>query len=59
MVKKVSKVKFLDKNGTFQITNPENLSGLYFPIAGESGLKSNVTPNLGGDIKLDQNHFLL
>lgn len=59
MVKKVSKVKFLDKNGTFQITNPENLSGLYFPIAGESGLKSNVTPNLGGDSKLDQNHFLL
>ncbi|MDD3660684.1 MAG: cellobiose phosphorylase [Lachnospiraceae bacterium] len=54
----MSHIKFKDKNGTFTIKNPENISGLYFPLAGESGLKSSMTPNLGGDSKTDQNHFL-
>ena len=39
--------------------SPENTSYLYFPLAGDSGLKSCVTPLLGGDSKLDQNTFLL
>ena len=39
--------------------NPENYSGLYFPIAGMAGLKSAVTPNFGGDSKVDQETFLL
>ncbi len=39
--------------------SPENYSGLYLPLAGEKGLKSSITPNLGGDSKTDQNHFLL
>ena len=55
----MSQIKFVDKDGTFKIENPENYSGLYFPIAGEKGLKSSVTPNLGGDSKLEQNYFLL
>ncbi|MDD6305290.1 MAG: cellobiose phosphorylase [Lachnospiraceae bacterium] len=55
----MEKITFLGKDGTFQIRNPENYSGLYFPLAGEKGLKSSITPNLGGDSKLDQNHFLL
>ena len=55
----MSKIEFKDKNETFTIKNPENMTGLYFPIAGEQGLKSSITPNLGGDSKLDQNHFLL
>ena len=55
----MSKIVFKDKNETFTIKNPENMTGLYFPIAGEQGLKSSITPNLGGDSKLDQNHFLL
>lgn len=38
---------------------PEHNSYLYFPLAGESGLKSSVTPLLGGDSKVDQNSFLL
>lgn len=50
---------FIDDDGTFQLEQPENYSGLYFPIAGESGLKSAVTPELGGDSKVDQNSFLL
>ena len=30
-------IHFLDKDGTFSIEQPENYSGLYFPIAGEKG----------------------
>lgn len=50
---------FLDDNGTFTLDNPERVSGLYFPLASETGLKSAITPNLGGDCKLDQKSFLL
>ncbi len=52
-------IRFLDDDGTFVLDNPEEVSGLYFPLAGERGLKSAVAPNLGGDSKLDQESFLL
>ena len=52
-------IRFLDNDGTFQVKRPENYSYLYFPIAGEKGLKSAVTPNLGGDSKINQEAFLL
>ncbi len=52
-------VHFLDNSGNFTIKQPENYSYLYFPIAGEKGIKGAVTPNLGGDIKLNQNTFIL
>lgn len=55
----MEKCRFIDENGSFELKGAENYSGLYFPIAGEYGMKSAVTPNLGGDSKLDQNHFLL
>lgn len=55
----MGKIKFTDKNGSFVIENPENYSGLYLPLAGEMGLKSNITPSMSGDAKTDQNHFLL
>lgn len=55
----MSRIKFLDTKGTFQLDNPENYSYLYFPVAGEKGIKSAVTPNLGGDSKLNQNAFIL
>lgn len=42
-------IDFIDKYGTFRIENPENYSGLYLPLAGEKGLKSSITPTLGGD----------
>lgn len=51
--------QFLDDKGTFRLKNAENYSGLYFPVASDVGLKSAVTPNLGGDSKIDQNTFLL
>ena len=55
----MDRLRFLDDDGTFVLENPETVSGLYFPLAGEAGLKSAVTPLLGGDSKLDQEHFLL
>lgn len=51
-------IHFVGKDGTFSMEQPENYSYLYFPIAGEQGIKSSVTPNLGGDIKINQNAFL-
>ena len=54
----MERLHFLD-DGTFVLNDPETVGGLYFPLAGEAGLKSAVTPNLGGDSKLDQERFLL
>lgn len=50
---------FIDEDGTFVLEQPEETSYLYFPIAGEQGLKSSLTPSFGGDAKLSQNEFLL
>lgn len=50
---------FQDNKGTFTLRHPEKTSGLYLPIASETGLKSALTPLFGGDAKTDQNHFLL
>lgn len=55
----MSAIRFMDADGTFSIGQPENYSYLYFPVAGEQGIKSSVTPNLGGDIKINQNAFLM
>lgn len=50
---------FLDGQGTFELDMPENYSYQYFPVAGEKGIKSALTPNFGGDSKRNQNEFLL
>lgn len=52
-------IKFIDNHGSFCVNRPENTSYLYFPLASEAGLKSSVTPVLGGDSKIDQDTFLL
>ncbi|MDD3296338.1 MAG: cellobiose phosphorylase [Candidatus Omnitrophica bacterium] len=50
--------KFIDNKGTFRIDNPQGL-GLYFPLTDNSGeILSSISPNLGGDIKKDNGHFL-
>ena len=51
--------QFTDNKGSFHMDHPEKNSYLYFPLAAESGLKSSLTPLLGGDSKIDQNSFLL
>ncbi|MBQ6888282.1 MAG: cellobiose phosphorylase [Lachnospiraceae bacterium] len=55
----MNQISFLDKNGNFAMKQPENYSYLYFPVAGEKGIKGAVTPNFGGDIKLNQNAFIM
>lgn len=55
----MSELKYLDKRGTFTLDNPDLTSYMYFPLANEAGMMSAITPDLGGDIKLDQNTFLL
>ncbi len=51
--------EFIDDRGRFSLEKPEEVSGLYLPMASEKGLKSSVTPLFGGDAKLDQESFLL
>ena len=51
--------KYIDRNGTFQLKDPETTNYLYFPLANENGVMSCVTPNLGGDSKMGQHHFWL
>ena len=51
--------RFINEYADFTLDRPEETSGLYFPLASEAGLKSAVSPNLGGDAKLDQETFLL
>jgi len=46
-------VRFLDKDGTFTLDRAENYSYLYLPVANEKGLKAAVTPDFGGDSKVD------
>ncbi len=55
----MGKMEFIDQEGTFRVNQPEDYSYLYFPVAGEKGIKSAVTPNLGGDSKLGQNTFIM
>jgi len=52
-------IQFSGTDESFVLSSAENTNYLYFPIAGEAGLKACVTPNLGGDSKLDQEHFVL
>ena len=55
----MSDLTYLDKKGTFTLDDPDLTSYMYFPLANEAGMMSAITPDLGGDIKLDQNTFLL
>ena len=50
---------FIDEDASFVMECPEEISQLYFPLASETGLKSCVSPDLGGDAKLCQETFLL
>lgn len=57
--REIKPYEFLDNRGTFRLENPEEVSYLYFPIAGEQGIKGALTPTLGGDLKRSQNEFVL
>ncbi len=50
--------RFIDDHGTFEIRDPQKHS-LYFPLTDSCGrLLSAIGPNLAGDIKRDNEHFL-
>lgn len=49
----------LSESGRFTVNHADQINGLYFPLTNEKGLKSAIAPNLNGDLKIDQNHFLL
>jgi len=50
--------RFIDDSAAFLARNPDKVSRLYFPLAGESGIMSSISPNLHGDIKTGQHSFL-
>ncbi len=50
--------KFTDNNGSFSLENPGQFSRLYFPLANEAGMLSNITPKLKGSIQTGQDAFL-
>lgn len=52
-------LSFVGRDGSFRLEHAERISGLYFPLCAEGGLKSCVTPRLGGDCKLAQESFML
>ncbi|MCM8831200.1 MAG: cellobiose phosphorylase [Candidatus Omnitrophica bacterium] len=50
--------KFIDNKGTFIVKSPHKYN-LYFPLTNAKGsLLSSISPNLAGDIKQDNEHFL-
>ena len=51
--------EYIDQYGSFRMEDPHKHSYLYFPIANDAGMKSSLTPVLGGDAKTGQNTFLL
>lgn len=51
-------IKFND-DYSFVVEKANEISYLYFPITNGYHLKSSITPNLNGDMKISQNHFAL
>jgi cellobiose phosphorylase len=58
MTKSKDLYSFIDSSASFNVEDPQRVSGLYLPLCNEEGLLSAVTPSLHGDIKLDQHTFL-
>lgn len=52
-------LKFTSTQGEFKLNNAEDTSYLYFPLTNEGGMMSSITPLLKGDIKTNQNTFLM
>ena len=50
--------RFTDNLGSFESAIADKIKGLYFPLCNER-LLSSISPDLHGDIKSGQNHFLL
>lgn len=55
----MSKIEFCNHKADFKMEQADRFKSLFFPIASEKGIKSVVTPLLGGDSKLNQNAFIM
>lgn len=51
-------MKYLE-NGSFVLKDFSKYNYLYLPLCNHYGLKSAITPNFNGDLKIDQHHFAL
>lgn len=51
--------EFINEKGDFKVEDPHKTNYLYFPLANEAGMMSSITPILHGDIKMNQNSFLM
>lgn len=51
--------EFIDNKGTFKLEDPDLYSYLYFPVGATSGMMGSLTPEFGGDLKTNQNTFVL
>ncbi len=49
--------RFAGNTGEFHCDDATALGQVYFPLANELGLLSSITPDLNGDIKMDQHTF--
>jgi cellobiose phosphorylase len=50
--------RFTSGNGSFRVDDPAQAGPVYFPLVNEAGLMSAITPDLAGDIKIDQHAFV-
>ncbi len=55
----MKRCEFIDASGSFCLEQAQRYPYLYFPLASEKGIKAAITPQLAGDIKLNQNSFLM
>lgn len=51
--------EYIGEQEEFILKDPELTTGLYFPLANESGVMSSISPDLAGDSKLNQNAFFM
>lgn len=45
-------------DGSFTVPDPDEVTGLYFPLCNPAGMRCSVTPDLKGDISTDFAHYL-
>lgn len=50
--------RYTSTDGSFRSDDPSQAGVVYFPLVNEAGLMSAITPDLAGDIKLDQHSFV-
>lgn len=51
--------EFIDDKGTFRSDSADKVNTLYFPLCNDSPFMSSITPDLHGDIKTNNNSFLM